>query len=133
MCIFIFLAIDNRYIKSTTCRLSHQTSIKAMICFAAPSEFCSQHTTFKKLDKKLIDFVKHKVISLLKEYAPDENSLGLRVMHIIESDLFKKRTVTLNSKEQNTAITRLISVSASYIEELEQLQEEYMSIHGTTI
>ena len=96
-------------------------------------EFCSQHTTFKKLDKKLIDFVKHKVISLLKEYAPDENSLGLRVMHIIESDLFKKRTVTLNSKEQNTAITRLINVSASYIEELEQLQEEYMSIHGTTI
>ena len=54
-------------------------------------------------------------------------------MHIIESDLFKKRTVTFNSKEQNTAITRLISVSASYIEELEQLQEEYMSIHGTTI
>lgn len=96
-------------------------------------EFCYQNTTFKKLDKKLIDFVRHKIITLLKEYAPDENSLGLRVMHIIESDLFKKRTITLNSKEQNTAITKLISVSASYIEELEQLQEEYMSTHGMTI
>lgn len=95
-------------------------------------KFCSRTTTFKKIDKILeLNFVKSDFIPLLKKYKPDKNSLGLRVMHIIESDLFFK--MPMNDQGQNMVIKKLIKASTSYIVELEKLQKEYMSTYGITI
>lgn len=88
----------------------------------------SNQTSFSKLNRKINDFVQDEFSNMLKEYLPNEISLGLRVRNLIISDwknlgYFIAKNMKNESETWNDQIDReLINVSLQYIESLEKIQ-----------
>lgn len=94
--------------------------------------FAQNTTSYSKIDKVFEKtFIIKKFIPLLKEYIPQEDSIGLRVQHLIMTDISKSSNLIAQHSNQNsfTELNRkLVGLSSQYAHELIKLQEEYLPL-----
>lgn len=86
-------------------------------------KFTNEQNLYTRIDENLTKYLIPYLISLLKEYLPTEESLGLRVKTIINSDMLKvidQLNRNINSSEFKIN-KKLINASSTYISELEQI------------
>lgn len=92
------------------------------------NEFAENTESYKKIDKIFKEnFIEKRFIPMIKEYIPDEFSLGLRVRNIISSDL-NKYLVAINGVKEQTYLHKLLKASIQYINSLEEVQAEMIDI-----
>ena len=97
------------------------------------NKFTKETLTYTKIDKVLDEkFVRPFFIPLLKKYIPTNDSLGLRVKNLVESDMSKSKDLILNHQigretDSSEMIKRLIHASSVYIIELEAIQKDYIN------
>lgn len=92
-------------------------------------DFANQTSSFTKISKKMFDnYIFPVFIPLLKRHLPSKRSLGLRVKHLIESDLSQvkpliDRSPDPFSSDEIELDKMLINASSAYIARLEEIQE----------
>lgn len=94
-------------------------------------EFCKTTRTYQKLDHLFEeDFIKKRLIPLLKKYIPKEDSIGLRVRNLILNDISK--IIEVVKYEHPTPYSdfcyKLISLSAQYANALIDLQVSNLNL-----
>lgn len=89
-------------------------------------EFVSKNESFKRWNYKFIKWIEDSFLPLIKEYIPTENSFGVRIRQMINSDYKYVSTFLLTSDPNEIdAIKMLLSSTAQYINQLEKIQATY--------
>lgn len=95
-------------------------------------KFANKTKSYLKIDKIFEkDFIIAEFIPLLKNHIPKEDSIGLRVRHLILTDISKSHDLIIQHSNQNT-FTELhrksVKLSSQYVYDLMELQKEYLSL-----
>ncbi len=91
-------------------------------------QFCTSHDSYKKWTKYLDIWVKEQIIPIISKYKPTSNSVGSRIYSLILTDYSYIPSLVLSDtfKEPNIlAIQKMISATDQYIEQLENINNEY--------
>lgn len=132
----LILGFDNAYlydIDENEMRLSIDAKFSEAVSFLFDKchnqfkkeymDFVNTHDSFKRWNYRFEEWINAKLIPILVKYAPDENSFGMRILKIIETDFcmipLLKTTEGLDKIE---TIKRFLSFTTSYITNLEQVQ-----------
>ena len=95
-------------------------------------EFADKTKSYLKIDKVFEkNFIVAEFIPLLKNYIPMEDSIGLRVRHLIMTDISKSSNLIAQQSTPNayTELNRtLVHLSSQYVCDLIKLQEKYLSL-----
>ncbi len=81
--------------------------------------------SFKCIDRKLETWVNDKLLVFLQKYIPSENSLGIRIRNIINSDyLYIPQLMSFAecNNPDTESLKQLVIATDKYIQELEQIQ-----------
>lgn len=95
-------------------------------------DFTKKTNSYSKLDsvfKK--NFITNEFIPLLKKYIPQEDSIGLRIRHLILTDISNSSRLIKQHPNQDsfTKLDRkLIHLSTQYAHDLMELQKEYLPL-----
>lgn len=88
------------------------------------NDFTDKTMSFYKIDKVFQQsFIENLFIPMLKNFEPDNDSLGLRVKNLIKSDLSHCASLIYENNTQNEYFSRLIRASSTYILSLEKIQK----------
>ncbi len=94
--------------------------------YALYISFVKKHNSFKRWTYRFCEWIKDKLIPLLRKYTPSENSLGNRIKNIIYTDYTHISTYLLtNDPDEKEAIKLLLMTTGTYIDKLELLQKSY--------
>ena len=88
------------------------------------NDFTDKTMSFYNIDKVFQQsFIENLFIPMLKNFEPDNDSLGLRVKNLIKSDLSHCASLLYENNIQNEYFSRLIRASSTYILSLEEIQK----------
>lgn len=88
--------------------------------------FVNTHNSFKRWNYRFEEWIKNELMPILLKYTPDENSFGMRILKMIETDFCKIPLLKItNEPDEIDAIKRLLSSTENYIISLEQIQSSY--------
>ncbi len=87
--------------------------------------FCKKTDSFHRINSVFkTSFIEKHFISMIKKYIPDDNSLGIRIKKLIESDLKNVPKLLFDEIEDKEYIKELIGASSSYAVALEKIQKK---------
>lgn len=95
------------------------------------TKYTDKTISFKKLDKRFYEkFIVDKFMPLITKYEPKEESLGLRVKHLINADLSSVPHLvhsTHNFDDSTLQMKRALNrATSAYIVKLEEIQTDYI-------
>lgn len=95
-------------------------------------EFTKRTESYLKIDKIFEkNFIDSDFIPLLKKYIPQEDSIGLRIQHLILADISKSSKLITQCSNQNPFSEldrKLVGLSSKYAYDLMNLQKEYLPL-----
>lgn len=93
-------------------------------------DFMDRTKSFKKLPRKLHDFIETKLMSVLRDYRKVSHATGYRVEELILGDV---RFLPEVKSDENNVTEDLIKATKEYLERLENIQKEQMEkVFNTT-
>lgn len=85
--------------------------------------FINTHDSFKRWIYRFEEWIDSDFIPILLKYVPTENSFGIRILKIIETDFAKIPLLNIaDIPEEIEAIRKIVSSTESYIQALEEIQ-----------
>lgn len=87
------------------------------------NKFVENRDSFKRWTFRFEEWITNELIPMLEKYTPSQNSLGMRILRIIEEDYCKIPLLNISSNPYEiNVIQNLLSSSEKYISALEDIQ-----------